>query len=268
MTMRRWSLAVAVAGAYAGALLALAPASLVDLGLDRATNGRLRLASRPVRCGRVVDSSSCATRAGGAVGRPVEWRLKPGGLRDGGIDFEVRARGSDAPFSVILSWRRFELTAARMSLPARALGLALPQLAPLELTGSVSLDVPAVVWEKGELNGGVALERRGLCLSTIAPLGNYELKFECSRRSRACLPLRGCARIARKRCVTLVSAAVARERAHSTFTSRELAPDRSLGRGARPGLRARVSGLPRFGATSFSAPPLASSDAAARPAGW
>ena len=181
--MRRGLLIAGVAGAYAAALIAFAPAIIVDVGLDRATGGRLRLAAPAgsLWAGRghleLLDPDVSS-----GIGRPVEWRLAPGSLRHGGIGFEVLAGGVERPFSVIFSWRRFEISAARMSLPAGALGVALPQLAPLELTGNLLLDVPSAVWEDGQLNGGAAVRwsSAGSALSAISPLGSYELKLECS----------------------------------------------------------------------------------------
>ena len=180
----RCRLIVALAVAYVVALIAFAPARLVDAALDRATGGRLRL-SAP---GGVLWAGRGHLelrdpQVQGAVVRPVEWRLKPAALREGRIGFEVRAQGAPQPFTVAFSWGRLEVSAARLTLPAEALGLALPQLGALELTGTVSLDVPSAVWENGELTAGAAVRWRsaGSALSRISPLGSYELRLDCAR---------------------------------------------------------------------------------------
>ena len=182
--MVRGKLVTGAVAAYIAGLVAFAPATLVDAALDRTTGGRLRLTAPggSLWAGRgQLELRAPDTRL--AVGTPVEWRLKPASLLDSAIGFDVRARDAAQPFAVTLSWRRVELAGARMSLPAASLGLALPTLAPLELTGSVSLDVASAVWANGELNGGAAVRwtSAGSALSKISPLGSYELRLECAR---------------------------------------------------------------------------------------
>jgi general secretion pathway protein N len=182
--MPRWKLLTGVAAAYVAVLIAFAPARLVDAALDRATGGRLRVTdpAGSLWAGRGrLELRAPDTRV--AVGKPIEWRFKPASLLDGAAGFDVRARDAARPFAVTFSWRRVELAGARLSLPAASLALALPTLAPLELTGSVSLDVASAVWAKGELNGGATVRwtSAGSALSMISPLGSYELRLECAR---------------------------------------------------------------------------------------
>ena len=182
--MSPWKLVAGVAAAYVAALIAFAPARLVDAALDQASGSRLRVTalggSLWAGQGR-LELRAPDTRV--AVGKPIEWRFKPASLLDGAAGFEVTSPDAARPFSVTLSWRRIELANARMSLPAASLGLALPTLAPLELTGSVLLDVASAVWANGELNGGAAVRwsSAGSALSQISPLGTYELRLECAR---------------------------------------------------------------------------------------
>ena len=179
--MNRWRGAIAGVGAYALALVALAPATWVDAGLQRASDGRLRLAEARGTLwsgsGR-IEIRDTGGRTG--VAGNLAWRVAPESLVRGRLVCDVALEQAARRFPVTLSLSRFELANADITLPAAALGLGLPELAPLELTGEVQLKVSSLSIERGAARGSATLQWRaaGSALSPVAPLGDYELRLE------------------------------------------------------------------------------------------
>ncbi|MGA7983848.1 MAG: type II secretion system protein N, partial [Burkholderiales bacterium] len=75
---------------------------------------------------------------------------------------------------------RIELANADIDLPAQALGLGVPRLAPLELTGELHLRIASLSVGRGAAQGSAALQWRsaGSGFSPVWPLGDYELSWE------------------------------------------------------------------------------------------
>lgn len=182
----RWRpLAVGV-GAYAVALFATLPATLVDTRLRDASDGRLRIAEAE----GTLWSGTGQLEVHDPVGRAgfakrLAWRLQPGALLRARLAYEVELDAGSRSFPLTISWSRIELANADISLPAAALGLGVPALAPLELTGDVHLKVSSLSFahsatgENG-MRGSATLQWRaaGSGLSPVSPLGDYELRFE------------------------------------------------------------------------------------------
>lgn len=179
--MSRWSRAVAAVGAYAIALVVLAPATWVDAGVQRASDGRVRLAEARGTLwsgsGR-IEIRDADGRSG--VAGNLAWRVVPGSLLRGQLVCDVALEQAARRFPVTLSLSRFELANADITLPAAALGLGVPELAPLELTGEVQVKVSSLSIERGAARGSATLLWRaaGSALSPVSPLGDYELRLE------------------------------------------------------------------------------------------
>jgi general secretion pathway protein N len=179
--MRRWSLLAIGLGAYALALIATAPATLVDAGLQRASHGRLRLAEAQ---GTLWSGSGQIEirDAGGRTGvaKSLAWRFLPESLLRGRLVCEVELDQSAKRFPVTISLSRIEIANAEISLPATVLGLGVPKLAPLGLTGDVLLRVASLSIERKEMQGNATLQWRdaGSVLTPISPLGDYELRLD------------------------------------------------------------------------------------------
>jgi len=186
--MTRWNLLEGRIGKYAAglvayvlALIATAPATLVDAGLQRASYDRLRLAEAR---GTVWSGSGQIEirdkngRTG--VARSVTWRAVPGSLLRGNLVCDVALDQSPRHFPVTVSLSRIELANADISLPASALGLGVPELAPLELTGEVLVQVSSLSIGRSATRGNATLQWRaaGSALSSVSPLGDYELRLE------------------------------------------------------------------------------------------
>jgi general secretion pathway protein N len=167
--------------AYALALIATAPATLIDANLRSASHGRLRLAEARGTLwsgsGR-VEIREADGRTG--VGRNVVWRVMPESLLRGRLLCPAGLAEAAGRFPVTLSFSRVELANADVSLPAAVLGLAVPRLAPLGLTGEVLIHVGHLSFAGGEMEGNATLRWRaaGSALTPVSPLGEYELRLD------------------------------------------------------------------------------------------
>lgn len=179
--MKRRHLAAIGLAVYAAGIIAIAPATLVDAGLQRMSQGKLHLveAQGTLWSGSgQIEMRDPGGRAG--VAKSLAWRLQPESLLRGHLVGEVRLDQSGKVFPVILSWSGIELANADISFPATALGLGMPTLAPLGLTGDVLLHIAALSVERTQVQGKATLQWRnaGSVFTPISPLGDYELNFD------------------------------------------------------------------------------------------
>ena len=186
--MKRWSLlggkvgACAVGlGAYFLALIATAPATLVDAGLQRASDGRLRLAEAQGTLwsgSGQIEIRDTGGRTG--VAKSLAWRVVPASLLRGHLVCEVGLEQATQRFPVTISLSRIELADAVISLPAAVLGLGVPKLAPLGLTGDVLIHVASLSIGRSATRGSATLQWRtaGSALTPVSPLGDYELRLD------------------------------------------------------------------------------------------
>jgi general secretion pathway protein N len=185
--MKPWYLIAIGLGAYAVALIVTAPATLVDAGLQRASDGQLRLAEAQ---GTVwsgsgqIEVRDASGQSG--VAKSLTWRFLPETLLRGHLVCEVELDRSAKPFPVTVSLSGIHLADADISLPATVLGLAVPKLAPLDLTGDVLIRVPRMsVMRDGALDGTATVQWRDAAstLSPVSPLGNYEVRIDGDGRT-------------------------------------------------------------------------------------
>ena len=181
--MRRWTAAAFGLGAFAAALLALAPATLIDARLARASDGRLRLASAQGSFWAGtgwLEIRDTAGRAG--VAKPLAWRVRPASLLRGRFVAEVELDQAAKPFPVTISFSQIEIADAGIRLPAAALGLGMPKLAAFRLTGDVLVKIPRLSVERGRVDGEATLQWRaaGSALTPISPLGEYEVHLKAA----------------------------------------------------------------------------------------
>ena len=179
--MKRWSLLAIGLGAYALALVATAPATLVDAGLQRASHGRLRLAEAQGTLwsgSGQIEIRDTGGRTG--VAKNLAWRVVPESLLRGHLVCEVGLEQATRRFPVTISLSRIELANADISLPAAVLGLGVPKLAPLGLTGDVLIHVASLSIARDGMEGNATLQWRaaGSALTPVSPLGDYELRLE------------------------------------------------------------------------------------------
>ena len=179
--MKHWRLLAIGLGAYALALIATAPATLVDAGLQRASHGRLRLAEAQGTLwsgSGQIEIRDTGGRSG--VAKALAWRVVPESLLRGHLVCEVGLDQSAKRFPVTISLSRIELANADISLPATVLGLGVPKLAPLGLTGDVLIHVASLSIARDAMEGNATLQWRaaGSTLTPVSPLGDYEVRLD------------------------------------------------------------------------------------------
>ncbi|HVR82639.1 MAG TPA: type II secretion system protein N, partial [Luteimonas sp.] len=158
--MKRWRRLAIGLGVYALALIATAPATLVDAGLQDASDGRLRLAEAQGTLWSGTGQLEIRDASGRArLAKRLAWRLRPGASLRARLAYEVELDPGTRPFDVTIFWSRIELANANISLPAAALDLV-PKLAPLELTGEMNLQVPSLSIGRSATRGSATLQWR------------------------------------------------------------------------------------------------------------
>jgi general secretion pathway protein N len=179
--VRRWQLAGLVLVAYALGLVVMAPASLIDAGLEQATEGRMRLAeSRGTLWSGTGQLEFRDRTLRSAVAKSIAWRVLPVYFLRGQLRGELVLDNAAKPFPVTISVSRIEVADADVNLPAEALALGEPKLAPLGLTGDVLLHVARLVLRRNAVEGSATLQWRGAgsAFTRVSPLGDYELRFD------------------------------------------------------------------------------------------
>jgi general secretion pathway protein N len=183
----RWTAPLAGSSVFAAALIAalilMAPATLIDARLARASDGRLRLAEADGSLwsgAGWIEIRDAQGRAG--VAKRIAWRVLPQSLLRGRLVAEVELDQALKPFPVTLSLSGIEILEAGITLPAAALGLGMPKLAPFRLTGEVLLKIPRLSLERGRMDGDATLQWRaaGSALTPVSPLGDYEVRFKAA----------------------------------------------------------------------------------------
>lgn len=178
--MKRRHLAAIGLTFYALAIIATAPATLIDAGLQHASHGKLRLAEAQ----GTLWSGSGQVEVRDPIGRSgvaknIAWQIQPESLLRGHLACQINWGRAAKAFPLTLSLSKVELANADVDLPATALGLGVPKLAPLGLTGDMLLHVDSLSIERNKMQGNATLQWRnaGSALVPISPLGNYELSF-------------------------------------------------------------------------------------------
>lgn len=164
--------------AYTAGIVAMAPAALMDSGLKQLTDGKLRL----VDAHGTLWSGSGQMELRDAAGRvgvadSLAWHLRLASLPSGYLASVVQVGQAGKSFEVTLSLAGLAMANVDLRLPATALALGLPKLAPLGLTGDVVLHIDSLSIERKQVRGKLAVQllEAGSSLTTVAPLGDYEL---------------------------------------------------------------------------------------------
>ncbi len=179
--MNRWIMFAIGSGACAIALVTTAPATLFDAVLQSASQGRLRLAEAQ---GTVWSGSGQIEirDAGGQIGiaRGLAWHVMPESLLRGNLVCLITLEQAAKPFPVTMSLSRFEVENADITLPAAVLGLGVPKLAPLGLTGDVIIHVASLSVTRNAMDGNATLQwhAAGSNLTPVSPLGDYEVRLD------------------------------------------------------------------------------------------
>ena len=105
--MSHWRLIGIALGVYAAGLVAMAPAGLIDSGLQQGTEGRLRLTEARGTIWSGAGQLELRDRTQRtAVARSIAWRVQPLYLLRGQLRGEVVLDQAAKPFPVTVSRRR------------------------------------------------------------------------------------------------------------------------------------------------------------------
>ncbi len=177
----RWRTAAIGIGLYAAGLIAMAPATLLDARLAQESHGRVRLAD--ARGTLWSGAGRLEVRDGegrSAYGSALAWRLSPVSVLRARLVYDVALGRPAARFRLAVSPSRVELAGTDIRLPAEVLGLAVPKLAVLELSGDMRLQVGNLVAGSAYLQGDATLQWLDAAsgLTAVSPLGQYELRVD------------------------------------------------------------------------------------------
>jgi len=181
--MTRLGLFAAGSAFYAATLLAWAPATLVDAGIQDATHGRVRLTQGQgtIWAGNgTIEIRDSEGRK--AIARQVRWRALPASLWQGRLVGEIQFDGASQVVPIAASWAGVSIGEAELSLPAETLAIAEPRLRPLRLSGDLRLHAKDWSLRQGEMRGALTMEWRdaGSAFSPVSPFGSYVLRLEGS----------------------------------------------------------------------------------------
>jgi len=179
--VNRWQQFGVGLGAYAIALAATAPASLIDSGVQQATEGRVRLAEADGTLWSgtgLIEIRDRLQRSG--VAKNITWQLQPAYFLRGQLRYDLGLDLAAKRFPVTISVAGIEVADADINLPAAALGLAIPKLAPLGLTGDALLHVARLSFTRAAIQGSATLQWHGAgsAFTRVSPLGDYELRLD------------------------------------------------------------------------------------------
>ncbi len=179
--MSFWRLLGLGLAAYLLALLATAPATLLDARLEQASAGGLRLAQArgSLWSGTGQIEIRDANRRS-AIAKHIAWQVRPAYLLRGELLYEVSLDHAAKRFPVAISPAQIQIEDADINLPAAALGLGIPKLAALGLTGDMLLHIPRLAFARGAVRGNATLQWHGAgsAFTRVSPLGDYELRLE------------------------------------------------------------------------------------------
>ena len=193
-----WALlALAVA---LGTVLVTAPASLVDWGLDRATDGRVRLAdaSGSIWNGRgrivLVDTTMLTERdrrsgfgrrvpaslPGVVIPGAIRWQIQPLPLLIGRIQASAAHDSMPRPTEITGSPGRITISAGALQLPDVSLARLGSPWSTVRPTTSLAVNWQPVTIENGQASGRVILDLRDVAsaLTPVRPLGAYRISID------------------------------------------------------------------------------------------
>ncbi len=165
--------------AYLIALVLTAPAGLLDSRFAGLSDGRLRLSeARGLLWSGSGRLDLRAANGRGLLSEELRWRLLPAHLLQGRLAFELQPEQGQS-FVLTAGWRGLELASAEFALPATALVALQPKLAPLQLSGELTLNLKQLTIGRSGWSGNASLHwyHAGSALTQVSPLGDYELQM-------------------------------------------------------------------------------------------
>ncbi len=176
--MRASGFAALGLAAYSVFLVATIPAAYVAAQVNAALPGQVEIGDAEGTLWRGSARARIAPRRAGKGIDRIEWRFLPSHLAAGEIALalHVAAEGISASGEAARGFSQWRLRDAKAEGEASALATLIPAIAPWRPAGRVSLTMPSLTLEGGEVRGGtLEAEWRGAVsgLSEVRPLGAY-----------------------------------------------------------------------------------------------
>ena len=166
-------------------LIITAPASLLDWGLQQASQGRLLLANASGTLWNGSATPALRSQDGRFITLPhLHWEISVRSVFSGKI--QTRLQWDDQPptsaTEAVISFNQVELHHILLQLPARVLEEASATLKPLQFRGQLQIQSDRLVFSKHGMEGAATVDWRqaSSALSPIAPLGDYRLALNGS----------------------------------------------------------------------------------------
>lgn len=173
--------ALALTGLLLVLLAALAPATWLDLALQRASRGVLGLGAAEGTVWRGGGTLQAVLPNGSAVTlSPVRWRLYAGELLHGRLRVDVRsARTGEVLLDASIAPAGVALHEARLEAPAAVLGGLSPTLREADPGGILIVRASGFGYAAGRFSGQAEVEWRDAAssLTTVNPLGSYHVSL-------------------------------------------------------------------------------------------
>ncbi|MGE5666564.1 MAG: type II secretion system protein N [Betaproteobacteria bacterium] len=157
------------------ALVALAPATIVDAALASRTHGQWRIAGAS---GRWWHGRGILASADGQARMPVAWRVAVLQLLRGEVSIELDPEGGAARGTVDLRAGGLSLHDLALRVPAALVAALAPRKAPLVVGGTLDLDAAAFEWTPTGGSGSLAAQwqrARAVVAGTPVDLGTVSL---------------------------------------------------------------------------------------------
>jgi general secretion pathway protein N len=152
--MRPWLAVVLGAAMLAGALLATAPATLLDTRVAALSDGRLRMADAS---GTIWNGSGELVVLPTRTRQPLHWRLAAWPLLGGEVRASLGGAANATGATLVYGRDHFDLRALDVALPVESI-VPLATTAKIALGGTVSLQVPRLTWQGNALDGQLTLQ--------------------------------------------------------------------------------------------------------------
>lgn len=167
---------------FGAGIFVLAPASLLNLWLERASAGTFLLANADGTVwsgsGDLLLKSDTHFVSFGAYA----WKIQPARMLSGALQFDVWQGDTGNPMGVRFSpfKRELGLIGLRAVLPAQILEIFSPKLRAYRLSGEIELESSGLLLSERGVEGRAEVNwtQAGSALSDVYPLGNYRIQLE------------------------------------------------------------------------------------------
>lgn len=176
--MRPLGAALLFTTAFVLAAVYLAPASLVVVPIERATEGRLTVVAAS---GRIWSGHGTLTARSDAAKVPLAWALTAVHPLRGSAE-AVLTVGASEPVNVTISLARLHIGRLDVALPASIIAVASGATASFRVGGTTRARSAGIALERNGGSGRIALEWRDASTGfmAVAPLGSYGADLDWS----------------------------------------------------------------------------------------